>query len=728
MADQYVVVELRVDASNAQAGAAQYSAALSKAQATADAMTASATKMQAAITSQGNAMAQAKAANDNLASTYSVANDNVKRFGSSLVDTTSSVLNTINHLKLLALAIYAGSPAFRTLVNSGVPAALMLIGNAAKNAGNEFAKIDQAFTKYLISLGLIDAASLKAQQNTGVLAQFGSKIGTASANFGLNILSFFSRIAVPIAAAVLAWKSFNYVVGVGSDLLDKYGNSERSLFGSDVQENLDKLTKFQGDTVSLQQVQIATDLGIRLKDAKKTISDFFQVQFDLTSPALGLQSIWVGIVEQIAKAVDLANKLHLPNSNFNLGDQDLSGAGLSISAAPASGPKGDFDTASIYTAVKLARAKLAAGMGGGFTGRFSQDINSLAGVKNTAPDHSTNGYDRQLQTIKDQIDLLNQEAEGVGKTSQAYQELKISHELTISAMKAGIPITDAMRTEWKSLADQIADATIRVNQMKVLLGEQFKGATMFMSPGDLAAANAAHQIDPTDWVAHLHDAGPQLAAFNANLSQTRDLSADFANNFGQAMLQGKTAIEALQSALQNLESQLLQMATKQLVNQAFGALAPSGTSGFNLFSMLFGSTGAPLGHGGIGHAALGKVFNPSGVMPFANGGIVSSPTLFRFANGTGLMGEAGPEAIMPLSRGSDGRLGVVSSVAGNSVMLRPNVTINNYGADVQQSTDQHGNMEITVRAITRDEMASSRTNAINKQKYGQTPTLRQRRS
>jgi lambda family phage tail tape measure protein len=43
---------------------------------------------------------------------------------------------------------------------------------------------------------------------------------------------------------------------------------------------------------------------------------------------------------------------------------------------------------------------------------------------------------------------------------------------------------------------------------------------------------------------------------------------------------------------------------------------------------------------------------------YAKGGVVHQPTLFRFAHGTGLMGEAGPEAIMPLTRLPDGNLGV----------------------------------------------------------------------
>jgi hypothetical protein len=73
--------------------------------------------------------------------------------------------------------------------------------------------------------------------------------------------------------------------------------------------------------------------------------------------------------------------------------------------------------------------------------------------------------------------------------------------------------------------------------------------------------------------------------------------------------------------------------------------------------------------------ANGKAnFSSSSPQPFANGGIVNRPTFFRFKDGgamgggssipfqMGVMGEAGPEAIMPLSRGSDGRLGVTANI------------------------------------------------------------------
>jgi len=63
-------------------------------------------------------------------------------------------------------------------------------------------------------------------------------------------------------------------------------------------------------------------------------------------------------------------------------------------------------------------------------------------------------------------------------------------------------------------------------------------------------------------------------------------------------------------------------------------------------------------------SAKGNVIAKNKIVPYAMGGIVNKPTLFPMANGAGLMGEAGPEAIMPLRRGSNGKLGVEASGGG----------------------------------------------------------------
>jgi hypothetical protein len=76
--------------------------------------------------------------------------------------------------------------------------------------------------------------------------------------------------------------------------------------------------------------------------------------------------------------------------------------------------------------------------------------------------------------------------------------------------------------------------------------------------------------------------------------------------------------------------------------------------------------------------ANGGVHSRGNVVPFANGGVVNGPTLFPMSGGTGLMGEAGPEAIMPLKRGKDGKLGV----AGGSTTVVQNF---NFSANGDES-------------------------------------------
>ncbi|MFK8034281.1 MAG: phage tail tape measure protein [Hyphomicrobiales bacterium] len=75
--------------------------------------------------------------------------------------------------------------------------------------------------------------------------------------------------------------------------------------------------------------------------------------------------------------------------------------------------------------------------------------------------------------------------------------------------------------------------------------------------------------------------------------------------------------------------------------------------------------------GGIPGFANGGVFAAGNVLPFAKGGVVSAPSYFPIQGGLGLMGEAGPEAIVPLARGADGSLGVRGG--GNSVSVSVNI-------------------------------------------------------
>ncbi|MGO2306146.1 MAG: phage tail tape measure protein, partial [Providencia sp.] len=89
------------------------------------------------------------------------------------------------------------------------------------------------------------------------------------------------------------------------------------------------------------------------------------------------------------------------------------------------------------------------------------------------------------------------------------------------------------------------------------------------------------------------------------------------------------------------------------------------------------------GFGSVTANANGGVYNTPGLSAYS-GQIVSKPTLFPFARGAGLMGEAGPEAILPLRRGANGKLGVVAAntrQAGGDVNQTYQITIQNDGSN-----------------------------------------------
>lgn len=75
--------------------------------------------------------------------------------------------------------------------------------------------------------------------------------------------------------------------------------------------------------------------------------------------------------------------------------------------------------------------------------------------------------------------------------------------------------------------------------------------------------------------------------------------------------------------------------------------------------------------GGGGGGATTTLFANGGIKPFASGGVIGTPSYFPMLDGgVGLAGEAGPEAIMPLTRGPDGRLGVAGGGGGNTIHVQ----------------------------------------------------------
>ena len=159
---------------------------------------------------------------------------------------------------------------------------------------------------------------------------------------------------------------------------------------------------------------------------------------------------------------------------------------------------------------------------------------------------------------------------------------------------------------------------------------------------------------------------------------TRGVEAvqQFGDAFADFVATGKTSFaELTQSILQDLARIFARAALFQTL---------SFIPGVGNFLGLGGGGGGGGGGGfntagSIHVAAKGGVLAKNKVVPFAYGGIVKKPTLFPMADGAGLMGEAGPEAIMPLRRGSDGKLGVEASGGIGNVV----VNVDASGSSVQ---------------------------------------------
>ncbi|MEM9844778.1 MAG: phage tail tape measure protein [Pseudomonadota bacterium] len=176
----------------------------------------------------------------------------------------------------------------------------------------------------------------------------------------------------------------------------------------------------------------------------------------------------------------------------------------------------------------------------------------------------------------------------------------------------------------------------------------------------------------------LEDLDVQVSALDENLGAASDMAASFNSEMARvretfaatgqdvasldrglsrglnrairgAVIDGDSLSVSLENLGETMVNSVFNAALRPVADQ-LGGLVSQGVGG--LFNGLLGF-------------ADGGSFAQGRVTPFASGGIVNGPTMFPMRGGTGLMGEAGPEAIMPLARGADGKLGVRTQGGGD---------------------------------------------------------------
>ena len=275
-------------------------------------------------------------------------------------------------------------------------------------------------------------------------------------------------------------------------------------------------------------------------------------------------------------------------------------------------------------------------------------------------------YAQNITALRDEATALQTNAGYLGKTAQEVERLRFERELSVKVTKAEAQVLD---DQTNGLIGQ-AEALRRLAAIKRFSGEAREGFSAVQADQKGKEQNAVRGVSDAllDYAENAKRAG--LAAYNATNLVVSGLEDTLASAISKGKLDFSSLIDTMITEVLRLQ------VIRPMLNNLFGA-GQGGSVFGDIFKTLFAN-------------ANGNAFGPTGVIPFAKGTVINQPTLFPFAKGTGLMGEAGPEAIMPLGRDAQGRLGVRGGGGGN---VQVNI-INNAGAQVSQTQRQQGDSTI----------------------------------
>lgn len=368
-------------------------------------------------------------------------------------------------------------------------------------------------------------------------------------------------------------------------------------------------------------------------------------------------------------------------------------------------------TAELEQKTKLLNAAASAGLK--ITPALTDQIEKLAAAYATAKvdadmaeviKGTTDEIQKQRDAIADEIKLIGLRGDALARARrEAEADKKLRDALPKGAMYVGSNLTGGLSDdiEARDRAARMAkvkqdaeDAAYAMDLERRAIGLTGAAAIeyAFISERLIEAKRAGIELSPAE-IAAINAAGAAYATqryeidkLAESLAFRREIVGGFFRDFLDGARNGANAIKAFSDAAVNALNRIIDKMLDQQIDKFLNMGGGGGFLNRLIGAVAGGGLSTANSGGGIKASfknANGNAFD-SGIMRFANGGaftnrIVSEPTLFRFAKGAqlGEMGEAGPEAIMPLSRGPDGKLGVHAMGGGGSRTISAPVTVQN---------------------------------------------------
>ncbi|ENU2134592.1 phage tail tape measure protein [Salmonella enterica] len=342
---------------------------------------------------------------------------------------------------------------------------------------------------------------------------------------------------------------------------------------------------------------------------------------------------------------------------------------------------------------------------------FQQRITDLSGKKLTADEKSVlahrdeieqalRGLDIKQQELQHQSALNELKKKTVTLTSQlAEEEVKVrqQHAMALATMGMGdqqrgryeerLKIQQHYQDQLEQLKrDSKAKGTLDSEEYRQ--AEQELQASLDRRLAEWADYNAKVDAASGDWTLGASRALDNFMAQGSNVAgMTENIFTSAFNGMADAVGNFATTGKFnFRSFTVSILADLAKMEARIAASQALGGLLKWGMTAFGAGAGAAAGSGAnAIQSYGANFSlnAVGGVYNSTDLSRYS-GSVVSRPTFFAFAKGAGVMGEAGPEAILPLRRGADGKLGVVAA-GGGMAMFAPqyNIEIHNDGNNGQ---------------------------------------------